>query len=360
MNYTKIFALSLIVLLLSGLGLGFWMVSGTDFGIEDQGSWKITENAVGVESSIWIDYNGPIDVDISWLEIDLDVYGNDVLLITGSKDGLSIEEGNNTVSVNADLVSDNFVDWWINHINNEEVTELEVDSKVYANNILPLSFEENVISKEFDTDIEEIIENNFESFEGAYEYDSGYPRDEEIIIRNVDVDLGEVDQENTEIVVDMRIMNMNDYPIPVPDFEGFLRLNDFILAEWNDENVEFTEAPSDRSIAPGEQENIVLSLDINNENLVDWFRSHVSQEEFTEGELELDLFFDFEEDGRFYITGEGMNCEIEFTTNILINQESYSESGNCSMEGSPYYDGDRSFEEDDFDEDDEEDLEDLL
>lgn len=367
MKILKIIRYVSIILLLTGIVAGYYgyqTVQQSEFGIEDKGSWQVNDEDISVISSFWIDYQGPITLDFDWLELGADISLGDVELISGGKDGLVIEEENNTVTVETELDITKIDSWWVSHMSQGEYSTASIYFSIESHHgYIPFSFGGEVFSTDVDTDIEDTLNNGLDNIEDVYQYNSGYPSSEEIEIVSIDLEIGEVTESSTELIFTTDIRNLNDYPIPSPDFEGSLVMNNLELLDWDRNDAEYINRPVDGTIAPGQTGRVTFAVEMNNEEIPTWFISHIDNDEFTEGYLDIKMFFDFDDAGQLVIPGDGMRCPFEFQTDILIDEEPYTDSADCNMRGGVSYEGNsilgdadnNSLLDEDTDEDSEED-----
>lgn len=351
MKILKIFRYLAILLLLTGVVAGYYgyqTAQESEFGIEDQGSWQVNGEDVSVVSSFWIDYQGPIDLDFDWLEISAAISLGDIDLVSGEKKGVIIEEGNNTVTIETELNVAEIDNWWVNHMSQEEISTASIYVGIESHHeYISFDFGREVFSTDVNTNIEGTLNNALNSVEDVYQYDSGYPGSEEIEIVSIDLEIGEVTESNTELIFTTDIRNLNDYPIPSPDFEGSLVMNNLELLDWDRGDAEYINRPADGTIAPGQTGRVTFAVEMSNEDIPEWFISHVDNNEFTEGHLDIKMFFDFDDAGQLVIPGDGMRCPFEFQTDILVDEDPYTNSADCDMRGSVSYEGDPVIGDDD-------------
>lgn len=337
----KILAVFMAGLLFFGTGAAFFTYQNTDFGVADTGSWDTQEDSVSVISEIWVEYGGPIPLNLNWVEVGTVVKANGVELLASEKDGVELEEGNQTIEIEADLGVENIDDWWISHMRSGEVSEIEaIGSFGVDTRFLSHGCTDSFVEKEFETDIESQLNEALDDFEQVYEYDSGYPDEEAVEVRNIEIGIGEVDENRTEMEFKTEIRNMNDYPIPSPDFEGGLKLNGVEMTNWERDEVSYTETPQDGIIPPSSTGDISFMVELENSAVPKWFVSHVERDEFTEAEFELKMVFDFDNAGELTVPSDGNHCGFEFATDILVEQEPRSESTGCESHGTVEWTGD--------------------
>lgn len=76
-----------------------------------------------------------------------------------------------------------------------------------------------------------------------------------------------MEREKTDLLVSVDIHNPNSYPVPAPRFEGKLTANHVDIVDLDTENAEVVISPSNRTIAPGETENVVYRIELDNRKI---------------------------------------------------------------------------------------------
>jgi LEA14-like dessication related protein len=85
----------------------------------------------------------------------------------------------------------------------------------------------------------------------------------------------------------------------------------------------------DSMIPPGQTQEVVFEIQMDNEKIDDWFRSHVENNESTTVESEVRLVFEVEETGTtLRVPEDGVTYQCQLRTAILVDdQESETNCG---------------------------------
>jgi LEA14-like dessication related protein len=319
-----ILALIGLVVLLFVLG-----VIGIPDGSLENNEWgEVDNDSIEVITTVQVDNPNPIGANA---DVEYDVTMQGVELAEGEGSNLDVSPGSNQLELRTDLFQDRLPAWWSSHLNNGEVSALAVNATIDAS-AGPLSgSHDTTIEDEIDTDIEGALNQSFARFEGRYPEDTptGTPAVE---MRDVTTRWGEVNESTTEIRTEITIHNPNRAaPIPTPAFTGSLVFNDIPIAEWDAGDVELASAPGDATVPPGETEQRTLVVVMDNQNIPDWFASHVERNESTE--MVIGGQFSFDIGGREVTIPPGdraLECQFDLTTAIFVDQETSVDFQGCA------------------------------
>lgn len=313
-------------------------VDKPQYGLQDRGDWgAVTEDSINITSQGYVYNPNSFGVNTSSLSIAYRVKMNDIALAEGFKEGLQIDsEENNTVEVETTLKPEKVPEWWVSHMRNGEVSQLEVPLTIDFM-ALNRSFTVDGISysDKIETDLESKMNQAVGQIERTYSWSPTGAEITETDIEIVDgsASFGKVTRKTTPLIVDLELRNPNSYPIPVPQFNGELNMNSVELAKWQANEVNVTKAPENGLIGPGETQEITLRVDMSNEKIDEWFVSHASQDEQTEGEINFRLGFDVAGQTLQIPRNGGLSCGFSFQTGILVDgQETDSEFQGCEEE----------------------------
>lgn len=313
-------------------------VDKPQYGLQDRGDWgAVTEDSINITSQGYVYNPNSFGVNMSSLSIAYRVKMNDIALAEGFKEGLQIDsEENNTVEVETTLKPEKVPEWWVSHMRNGEVSQLEVPLTIDFM-ALNRSFTVDGISysDEIETDLESKMNQAVGQIEGTYSWSPTGAEITETDIEIVDgsASFGKVTRKSTPLIVDLELRNPNSYPIPVPQFNGELNMNSVELAKWQANEVTVTKAPENGVIPPGETQEVTLRVDMSNEKIDEWFVSHAAQDEQTEGEINFRLGFDVAGQTLQIPRNGGLSCGFNFQTGILVDdQETDSEFQGCEEE----------------------------
>ena len=308
-------------------------------GMDDRGDWgETTEDSIEIISTGYVNNQNSFGLNISSLDVKYRLKMNNVMLAEGGKEGLNIRaESNQSVPVNTQLSPEKIPEWWVRHIRNGERSKLEVPISAEINLLsYPVKVNGFSYTDSIETDLESRLDQAVSQIKGNYSWS---PTGAEITRTDIEVKggsakFGKVTDEHTNLVMELDIHNPNSYVIPMPQLNGGLQMNDIRIAEWEANDVEILNSASETTIAPGETENVKLQVKMENKNMDDWFVSHASRGEKSNGSVNIVLGFDIAGQTLKIPSSEGMKCGFQFRTGILVdNQKSNSSFNGCEFPG---------------------------
>lgn len=341
-SFTKTRILVAAVVAIAGTG-GALYATGTiqkpQYGLEDRGDWgEVSGNSVEIVSSGWIYNPNPFKINISTLDVGYSVNMNGVKLAEGGKEGFYIPKKNNTtIDVSTRLEPDKVPKWWVSHIRNNEKSRLDVpisaELEVFGH---PIGIDGVSYTDTIETDIESLMDTSVSKIKGNYSYQT-VPEtvitpgaETRIQVKDASARFGSVNQESTTLIVDAKIHNPNDYTILTPQFNGDLVMNSVEVANWQANEVSAFNAGNTK-ISPGETRKVKFKLKLDNSKMDEWFVSHVSNGERTEGRTDIRLGFDLFGTPVTVPPG-GKECRFSLQTAILEdNQESSNSFEGCQQ-----------------------------
>ncbi|MDG5817971.1 LEA type 2 family protein [Natronococcus sp. A-GB7] len=306
-----------------------------DAGLEDNAWGEVEDERIEVITAVWVDNPNP-GVEVDDLSVEYDLAMNDVALATGSADDVAVPAGNSTTELRTDLEYDRLPSWWASHVRNGETSALEVDLTAHAT-VGPLSGSPaHTHEDEVETDLEPMIEETLAEQEGEHSLspvDSGTGAVEPTVeIRDTDAEWGEVTDERTELYLTYEIHNPNVHPLPTPAMTGEMAFNQRSVAEWDAHEVELLRGTYDTNIPPGESREITFVVELDNDEVVDWFATHVDGDEFTDAEIRAQLAMNV--DGETVTVPddeEAIRCEYGVWTDIFVDQKSEIVREQCEL-----------------------------
>lgn len=319
----------LVLIVLVGLLFAAGILGVPDGGLEDNQWGEVDNESIEVITYVWVDNPNPFGMGGD-ADVDYAINLSNVRLAEGGGEGIGISPGNQSLEFRTDLYYNRLPEWWSKHLNNDEVSPLEADATVHAS-LGPFSGSPSTtVEDEIGTDIEGALDEGFSEFEG--EYPEGAPS---LVVQDVTTEWGEVTESKTEIIVTTTIHNPelpNPAPVPTPAFEGELTFNDIHMANWTAGEVEVRNAADDALIGPGETEERIYVVTMDNQGIPPWFASHVENDEYTEIVLSARLVVDMEGQELTIPPTGAITCTFDMTTSIFVDQESSMDLQLCGVE----------------------------
>ncbi|QKQ98332.1 hypothetical protein GKQ38_02270 [Candidatus Nanohaloarchaea archaeon] len=334
LSKTKILFTTAVILAGSAAFLG--LTQKPSFGVQDRGDWNsVGQENISVTSTIWINNPSKIKFNYSDVKLQYRVLMNEIVLVKGTREGVKIDQGNQTKTINSTLLYDKIPDWWATHVRNSEVSKLRIPLSVKAG-IGPVTVPFHTVAyrDRIDTDIIGMFDSTLKQVRGEYNYGTeiaGYSTGPVIEVVGGSAEWGQVTSKSTNILIDLRIRNPNSYPLPVPGLSGKIEMNQIALVEWSTSQAKLISSPEDNVIAPGETEELTFRVKMDNSKIDDWLASHIRRGERTEGTLNLKLAFEIQEQQITLPPGEGIRCNFSFRTAILEDQNSSSSFNGCNI-----------------------------
>ncbi|AEH36101.1 LEA type 2 family protein [Halopiger xanaduensis] len=339
----RVLSVVLVLSVCSAGALGGLYAAGVvglpDAGLADNEWGEVSDERIEVISTVWIDNPNPgIELDDVTLEYDLSM--NDVDLANGSVDGVAVPSGNSTTEIRTDMRYQQLPSWWASHVRNDEVSALEADVTAHAS-LGPFSGSPSYTHEdEIETDLETMIEESLAAQEGEHSLSpvrTGSGPQQELVeptveIRDTDAEWGEVTENRTELHLTFEVHNPNAYPLPTPALTGEMEFNDRMVAQWDAHEVELLDAASDTTIPPQGTREITFVAEMENDDIVSWFATHVDNEEFTDAEMRAQLAMTINgETVTIPEDGDAIRCNYDMRTAIFVDQEAGLENRSCEV-----------------------------
>ncbi|WP_336022096.1 LEA type 2 family protein [Halobellus salinisoli] len=274
----------------------------------------VNETSTVIETDLTVSNPNPIGASLGGLTVEYDVLMNDVELASGTKEGVSVEKGNSTLNFTSTADNGQIPPWWVSHIRNGEQTTVTVDTAV-TSGTLGRTIDPPNVTRQVETD----LLSQFNSTE-TREVDANRAlvSDPVLYINETSAQWGEVTDERTAMDLTFVMYNPKSYPIGVSELGYNITMNDVAMGEGSTE--------SEYVIPPKSTETIEATVYINNENIDEWWVTHLERNQVT------DLRIDF--DARLQLS--------DTTVNIPLDSLTYTETIETDIFGTKPTDGDTS------------------
>lgn len=355
----KVIAVLLVIVVAVALAVLTGLFGAPSAGIEDVGDWgTVTEERTEVITTAWVRNPNPVGLSLGdSVAVTYRLRMNDVDLAEGTTRGIDLRPGNNTVRASTYIDNDQLSAWWAAFVRNNETIDVHADPTARIDGLVattvdmpahettllsestPIvtSFSETVAGLEgrytlADTSGDALIEAGLierDVLEGSlsgsaptvgYEVERGWAT------------WGEVSDETTKLRLHVRLHNPSEtVPVPAePEHVGVdIAMNDVELfsAQGADASLAnpqaFTlrEAIDRRVLPPGETTEAVYVVEMDNDRVEEWFRSHVERGERTTVETRLRLVFGIG-DRTIDVPADGpvaYTCELQ--TGIFVDDQ---------------------------------------
>lgn len=324
-----------VLLVVVAVLLAFGFATGTlgvpSVTVEDPGEWgTTTEETTEIETTLAVENPNPLGVTVSdgfsaqyWVAL------NDVRLVEGQREAISIPKGSSTITLTSTMDNDQIVPWWVEYVRAGETIEMRASGaatvNVFGQRELDFPEQERTLLEDQQPVID-AFSAAVSTMEGEYTAGSGTAGYE---IRNADAEWATVTEETSNMTLTMDIHNPGSVPVPlVPDgFRFNATANDVPLFTASGDALSPESVDRGAMLAPGETRTVEYTVTMTNDNIDDWFRSHIANGEQSDLVIKPRLEFGVSEIGTSITIPNHGGYECEFRTTILEDQEGGSTCG---------------------------------
>jgi LEA14-like dessication related protein len=230
----------------------------------------VNESATVVESNLTVSNPNPIGASLGGLTVDYAVEMNGIRMAEGTKAGVSVSAGQSVLPFRTALANDRIPTWWVSHVRNGERTTLTVDAAVRSS-VAGSSFGAPQVTRTVETD----LLSEFDSTEPRpVNADAPFVTDPVLYVNETSASWGAVTTETTELDLAFVVYNPKPYPVGMTEVGYDVSMNDVTLGEGaTDGGV---------VIPPGEARTIETTTRIRNENLDEWWVTHIERDQVSE------------------------------------------------------------------------------
>ncbi|MFC7215143.1 LEA type 2 family protein [Saliphagus sp. GCM10025334] len=246
---------------------------------------------------------GSADVDARY-----DVRMNGVEMANGSGEDITVQPGTSTESLRTKMRNERIPDWWVTHIENGEQTHVEIDATISS----------GLVGRSTEVTNEQTVETDllsaFNSEETRpIEANRAFVEDPILYVNATRGQWAGVDQQHTELRLEFDVYNPKSYAIPTSQLGYEITMNDV--------TVGLGESDREYVLPPGEETTIVTTTRIENENLDDWWVTHIENDQVSDLRIEFDATFELASGTTITIPLESMTYEETMETDIWGNDE---------------------------------------
>ena len=344
--------LAVPVLLLALLAVAYWagIVGQPTAGVAGHEWGTVTDDRIEVLTTVWVNNPNPFGAQFGdGLTVEYDVVLNGVTVATGSKTGIDVPAGNSTERLRTTVDADRLPAWWVAFLrdNGTVRADVEADIAVDVGPTVDYSVERERTMLADERPVLGTFSGTAERLEGTYtttfELDEGFR--ERLRAYDVRVDevtvgyevrrgwatFGSVTEEATTVVYHFRVHNPGDVPVPATPrgVDLTVEANDVRLFESDPTAVSLRNASAEDVIRPGETREVTFAVTMDNEQVDDWFTSHVRRGERSTVTARLRLVFDHPfRDQRVRLPVERpITYDCGFRTAILVDREAGATCG---------------------------------
>jgi LEA14-like dessication related protein len=309
---TSLFGISLVVsgAFVTGI-LGVPGVASIDNQFGD-----VNETDTAIETDLVVHNPNPIGIRLGDLTVDYTVSMNGIEMAAGNKEGIGIGTGNSTVNLTTYLQNDRIPDWWASHVKRGEQTNLTITADAHSG-LLGRSATFQPAPKSIETD----IISQFNSSDDR-PVDAGVPvvEDPVLVIEETNATWGTVTDSETPIQMEFDVYNPKTTPAAVTNIGYNITMNDVQVGQGETEETESIPGRTTRTIE--------TPTVINNQNLDEWWVSHLQNNQTTE--LRIDFYAEVKPPG----TSETVRVPLrELTYTRTIETDIFGSSAESNGSG---------------------------
>ena len=287
----------------------------------------VTEERTTIETDIVVSNPNPIGVQLGGASVDYTVRMNDVPIASGGREGLQLSSGRSTLAFTTQMDNEQIPAWWYTHVENGERTQVEIDGDVRSSTL------GRSLSVTQGRAIETDIIGQFNTTE-TRPVDANAPLISDPVLY-INETRGAWDRPNLtrqRTPMDLSFTVHNPKPIPYTVSRiGY-------TVSMNDVEVGAGETTAGAVISPDETETIDARSAIENENLDEWWVTHLQRNQRTQ--LRIDFYLVIEAGGtQFRIPLNPVDYEKAIETDIFGTKDQYP-TGDGSSEPDSGSDGD--------------------
>ncbi len=273
----KVFSSVVILIVAAVVIVGAGFATGV-FGVPsveevDNRFGSVNETDTIIETNIRVDNPNPIGLSLGGVSADYDVTMNDVEMAEGAKDGLSIDSGQSTVSLQTRMQNERIPDWWVTHIENDEETTLSVQGTVNSS-LVGQSVDIPEVERSVSTDIDSALDSS-----ETRPVNANRPLidDPVLFLNETSGSWGDVNDSTTEINMEFVVYNPKPYAVPVSELGYNMTMNGVAIGSGESERTVV--------IQPGSTATVQTTTVMENEKLDEWWVSHLENNQVTDLEI---------------------------------------------------------------------------
>lgn len=297
--------LALSVVLGAAVGLGVLGVPGV--AAVDNEFAGVNQSTTTIETDLVISNPNPVGVTLGDVRIDYGVSMNDVRLANGSREGVSLQPGNSTTELTTRMDNQRIPPWFASHVRNGERSRLVVDADVRSERLGRTK--QFTVERSIETDlIGQFDSNETRPVEVEDSAITSTPLVENpvLYVNETGAEWGAVSREETPMDVAFVAYNPQAYPLTVTEIDYEITMNGVLVGEGSSE--------TNAAILPERSERIETTTAIANDELDEWWVTHLENDQVTQLEI------------RFYATIEIEGQEFRVPVRALDHEETIETS----------------------------------
>jgi len=240
----------------------------------------VNQTATVIESDLAVRNPNPLGVSLGGLTVDYRVTMNEIPMANGTKSGVSVARGNDTLPFTTFLDNERIPAWWVSHVNDGERTTLRVSADVHSS-LLGASFG----APEVERGVETNVVGAFNSTERR-PVNAGLPvvSDPVLYVEETSGEWGTVDANRTEVETDFVVSNPKSYPVVITEIGYEIRMNGIRMGQGA--------TTREHVIPPGGERRVEATTAMLTPRFDEWWVSHLERSQQTALEIDFYLVVD--------------------------------------------------------------------
>lgn len=269
-----------VVLLLSlAVGGGFALgIFGAPSVADVQNSFgEVNETTTEIETNMTVENDNPVGASFGGVTVEYAVTMNEIPMAEGTREGVELERGNNTMAFSTSMRNERIPDWWVSHLRNGERTTVRIFADVHSST-LDRTFDAPAVEREVETDLLSAL-NSTETRE--VNADHPLVSDPVLYVNETSAEWGEVTDERSEIRMEFVLYNPKSHPVALTEIGYDIRMNDVAVGEGATERSVVIPARSTKTVT--------ATTTIRNDRLDEWWVTHLQRNQTTAFESDFYL-----------------------------------------------------------------------
>ncbi|WP_336134812.1 LEA type 2 family protein [Natronomonas amylolytica] len=315
----KVAAAVLGVLTASLLGaVAFGVLGAPSVEAVDNEFGEVTQETTVIHTDLVVNNPNPIGVRLGDTQINYTVRMNDVPMATGGGEGLNIKSGNSTEAFRTEMDNGQIPPWWRSHIENGEVTQVSINATVHTSVLGEREFDTQQ-QKRVETDL--IGQFNSEETRPINADDPPPTTSNPILyVNRTGAQWGSVTEQETPIDMQFDVYNPQLEPYVVTEMGYEITMNDVLVGEGATEDTYVIEG--------GSTETLNTRAAIRNQNLDEWWVTHLQRGQVTDLRIEFYARVELPTGNTIRIPLDELTYEETIETDIFGNEEGNESAGN--------------------------------
>ena len=240
----------------------------------------VDEERTEVHTSIVLHNPNNIGIGLGNAVLEVDILLNGVQVGQGSLDSVELPQGESTTRLVTVIDNMTIPAWWATHVDNGEHTTVRIEPAFRAS-LFGRSLGVGVPSVERDVDTDVLASVHSDQPEtfpfGPFT----------LTMKEREFEWGEVSGDSTEIVGELVLHQDSPAPVAVSRLDFTFVMNEVTVAEAT---------TSEPTVLPPDQDTRVpFSANVDNARLLEWWPTHIENDERTDYRVEVDMVLDVEE-----------------------------------------------------------------